>query len=470
MTIRPLRGFVKAQAKRVIKAAASRTAGSGPDMPPSRWGLQRDGSGTLTLHGTSLRDLAARHGSPLHVVDGRKLDANAADFQSPRPGGSHGCLVCYSYKTNPVPAVLQRLHAAGIGAEVISAYELWLALRLGVAADRIIYNGPAKSDESLRDAAAAGIRLVNLNSRTEIPRMAAAARAVGRRMRVGVRVSFPDGWGQQFGESVATGAAVRAFEEALAVPEFEIVALHVHRGNEIAAREDAEGFVDRVLAFTDVLASRFGLQLEIIDFGGSLACPTAPPFSPLRFRLNSAVGADLAPRSPAAVVTIRDYVAMVQERVERHYAGRAAPTIALEPGRALTANTQMLLTSVHEVRDPSDALTLAILDAGMNIASPVQGSYHQLLPVTARPGAPERAYRLAGPICTPADILYRHWRLPELVPGDLLAIMDAGAYFVPFSTSFSFPQPGIVMVDELGSRLVRRAETFEDMVVRDRVD
>ena len=468
--MRPLRQVLKAQAKRMIKAAAQRTGGGESALPPSRWSLERDASGTLRLHGQSLRDLAARYGSPLHVVDGRKLDANAADIQAPRPGGARGCLVCYSYKTNPVPAVLERLHANGIGAEVISAYELWLALRLGVPPERIIYNGPAKSDESLRDAAAAGIRLVNLNSRTEIPRVAAAARAAGRRLRVGVRVSFPDGWGQQFGESVASGAAVRAFEEALAVPDFEVVALHVHRGNEIATRTDAEGFVDRVLAFTDVLAGRFGRQLEIVDFGGSVACATSPPFSPLRFRLNSAVGADLAPRRPEEVMTIRDYATMVQERVERHYAGRPVPTIVLEPGRALTGNTQMLLTSVHEVRDPDDVLTLAILDAGMNVASPAQGSYHQLLPVTARPGARERAYRLAGPICTPADILYRHWKLPELSAGDLLAIMDSGAYFVPFSTSFSFPQPGIVMVDEHGARLVRRAETFDDMVLRDRAD
>jgi diaminopimelate decarboxylase len=465
---RPARQVVKAGVKRLIQAAAG--GGGGGGLPPALWDLERDAAGSLTLHGQSLRDLVAQFGSPLHVVNGRRLDANASAFQSARPGRAQGCLVCYSYKTNPLPAVLARLHAAGIGAEVVSAYELWLARRLGVPPERIVYNGPLKSDESLRAAAAARLFLVNLNSRTEIPRVAAAARAAGVPMRVGMRVAFPDGWGQQFGEQTATGAALRAFVEARARPELEVVALHVHRGHEIATRADAERLVGQTLDFADVLTRELKLPLEVIDLGGSLACPTVSAFSPLRFRLNSAAGVAFEPRDPAAVLTARELASLVQERFERHYAGRSAPTVVLEPGRALTGDAQLLLTAVHEVRDPGDTHTLAILDAGINVASPVQDGYHQLLPVESRPGAPTRAYRLAGPICTPADVLYRHWTLPELSAGDVLAIMDAGAYFVPFSTSFSFPRPAVVMVDERGARLVRRAETFEDLVSRDQLD
>ena len=114
----------------------------------------------------------------------------------------------------------------------------------------------------------------------------------------------------------------------------------------------------------------------------------------------------------------------------------------LEPGRALTGDTQFLLTTVVDIND--GPLPHAILDAGINVAEPVTSEYHQLISVTS-PGLPATTpYRLAGPICTPADVLYQHWRLPPLAPGHVLAIMDAGAYFVPFSTTFSFPKPAIV--------------------------
>ena len=110
-----------------------------PDLPPSTWGLDRDGAGALRLGPVALHELLARYGSPVHVVDAARLSSNAARFTSTR------CEVFYSYKTNPVPGVLRLLHAAGLGAEVVSHYELWLALRLGVRPEAIVYNDPAKT-------------------------------------------------------------------------------------------------------------------------------------------------------------------------------------------------------------------------------------------------------------------------------------------------------------------------------------
>ena len=149
--------------------------------------------------------------------------------------------------------------------------------------------------------------------------------------------------------------------------------------------------------------------------------------------------------------------------------GVPAPRVILEPGRAMTGDTQLLLTSVVDIKDDG-ALDHGVLDAGMNIAEPVPHEYHQLFSVTA-PGAPATsAYRLAGPICTPADVLYNHWRLPPLAPGHVLAIMDTGAYFVPFSTTFSFPKPALLMQDGDEVTVCRRPRTFDDMVALDDLD
>ena len=141
--------------------------------------------------------------------------------------------------------------------------------------------------------------------------------------------------------------------------------------------------------------------------------------------------------------------------------------VVLEPGRALTSSSQLLLASVVDVKDDGP-LAHAVLDAGINVAEPVRTEFHQLFSVNA-PSAPANTpYRLAGPICTPADVLYHNWRLPDLSPGHVLAVIDAGAYFVPFSTAFSFPKPAIVMEEDGRIVVCRRAETFADVVALDR--
>jgi diaminopimelate decarboxylase len=206
----------------------------------------------------------------------------------------------------------------------------------------------------------------------------------------------------------------------------------------------------------------------VLDLGGSLACPTVAPLPNRQFRLNRALGSDLLPPDPAAVLRIGDAAVLAVTQVTDHArsAGIPAPRVVLEPGRALTGDTQLLLTSVVDVKDDT-VLVHAVLDAGMNIAEPVPHEYHQLFSVTAPGAAATTAYRLAGPICTPADVPYNNWRLPPLAPGHVLAIMDTGAYFVPFSTTFSFPKPAIVVRDGDTVTVARRRETWDDMVALD---
>jgi diaminopimelate decarboxylase len=154
---------------------------------------------------------------------------------------------------------------------------------------------------------------------------------------------------------------------------------------------------------------------------------------------------------------------MAQEMVDDAFGGDADVRAVLEPGRALTGDAQLLLATVLAIHDDGP-IPHAILDAGINVAEPTSGEYHQLFH-TRTPHAPATtSYRLVGPICTPGDVLYHHWRLPDLAPGDVVAVMDSGAYFVPFSTSFSFPRPAIVVHGESGCSIARAAETFADLV------
>ncbi len=456
--------------KKIVRPVAKAALPKGRELQPEEWRLERAPDGALSLGQVELRALFEKWGSPLHVVDGERLDENAARFMARPPAAAGSCEAYYSYKTNPVPGVLRRLHERGMGAEVVSAYELWLALRLGVPPGRIVYNGPAKSPESVIEAVRREIGLLNVNSRAELALLAATARQLGKRPRIGIRVTLPGGWSGQFGEKVQTGAAMEAFREALAMPDLDVVALHCHLGGEIASLDRLDFLLSGVLAFADELRARLGLDLEILDLGGSLACPTVGPRQRRASRVAEALGLQLPPRPPEDVLGIDAYVARIRERVEGQFTakGRATPRVFLEPGRAATGNTQFLLCRVVRLREPEPSgLAWAVLDAGINVADAARSESHQVFAIAPRPGSSRRPYRLVGPTCTPGDVLYGACMLPELEEGDGLAIMDAGAYFVPYSTSFSYPQPGVILIERGRVEPIRRIERFEDIVRRD---
>jgi diaminopimelate decarboxylase len=453
------------QLKHVVKNALRRASDAhqrARPLPPSHWGLEARKDG-LWLGGVSLHALMKRWGSPLFVVDLAALKRNARRFCHHSPVVD----VFYSYKTNPVSSVLASLHDQGIGAEVISEYEFWLAQRLGVPPDRIIYNGPVKSESSVREAILRGIQLITANHAEELTTLARIATATGKRPRIGIRVASSRGWSGQFGVPIGD-SALSAFEQARALPSLDVRALHAHRGGMIRTESDLRGFVGEVLGFTELLAARLGIDLDILDLGGSLATPSVDHIRPLDYRLNRTLLRDLPAPDVSAALSIERYLTVLIDMVGQHFArtARPQPRIFIEPGRSLTGDTQFLLATVHALKQADDR-TYAILDAGINIAEPTRSEYHQLLPVTRIAEPASGVYTVVGPICTPADTLYPAVRLPALTVGDSLCIMDAGAYFVPFATSFSYPQPAIVAVENDHDVLIRQAERFDGMVARD---
>jgi diaminopimelate decarboxylase len=437
------------------------------DLDPALWNLEVGPNGTLWRDGVDLDALARSHGTPLHVVDGLALDRNAHDATAPARKGLD-VDVFFSYKTNPVPSVIARLHRGGIGAEVISEYELWLATKLDVPPERIIYNGPAKSPDSIRSAIQLGVSMINANSASELYAIADAAAGVGRPANVGVRASLGHPWGSQFGLGSDAAAFRQSVERGQSDEFVNLRALHVHRGNTIRDRDVMTTHVGAVLALCDELYAAFGWHPDVLDVGGSLACPTVAPIKRRELRLNVAIGADILPPDPDDCLSVGDAARLAVELVDAHYRRRRlrSPSLVLEPGRGLVGNTQMLLTSVVDVKRDED-VHYAVLDAGINVAEPVTSEYHQLLSVSAPTERAEQSYRLVGPICTSADTLYHSWRLPPLRPGDVLAIMDSGAYFVPFTTAFSFPRPAIVVQSGTTIETARRAESFDDLVALD---
>src|SRR6185369_8301232 len=303
-------------------------------LSPALWDLEDDLTRGLTLEGTPLRELVTRFGSPLHVVRAARLRDNARRFRSIPSGATRGCEVFYSYKTNPIPGVLKTLHEQGIGAEVISPYELWLAKELGVPAELTIYNGPAKSDDSLRDAVERGIQAINCNHREELPRVARIARQLGVRARVTLRVNNSVGWSGQFGTPIQGGRALAAYREALTMPELSVVGLHAHRGGQIRNEPELLAFVSEVLAFAEQLEGIMPSPLELLNFGGSLGLSTSEHLDDRARRRNELFHVDVPTPAAAEALTIERYLELLLGAVDQHYRrlSKPRPRVFLEPG------------------------------------------------------------------------------------------------------------------------------------------
>lgn len=465
--MRKLLSAAKTRVKRSIRPLIQNVGLPPSRLTPERWQLTENDDQGLKLRGTPLQQLVAQWGSPLHVVDAEALRSNVRSFLMPH-GKPSGCEVFYSYKTNPIPGMLRLMHDLGVGAEAISHYELWLAQRMGMPPERIVYNGPGKSTESIREAVALGLQIINLNHAEEIDRIVPIARELGKKPRVGLRVTTGDGWTSQFGTPIRDGAALAAYTKAVATGALDVVGLHAHLGGMIHTKERLLLAVNGVLDFVEDMENKLGISLEILNFGGSLATPTVQHISPLARQLNQTFHRDLPEPDADASLKIEDHVsalvACVRERYQRR--SRPVPRIFLEPGRSMTGNTQMLVASVISSKKVNDGNFL-ILDAGINLAESVRNEYHHMFPVKGWKSPKTETYTVVGPICSPGDTLYYAWRSRKLADNESVVIMDAGGYFVPFATSFSFPQPGIVVLDNGKVTQWRRPEQFDDLIAFD---
>ncbi len=458
-----LKQALKGASRQVLTKAIQPKSGLAPEL----WGLAYRNR-HLFFGQHQLSELLSTWGSPLHVIDEAKLIDNLKGFQTVPAGYDRGVDVFYSYKTNPLPWVFQVLHDHGAGAEVISEYELWLALKLGVPPHRIIYNGPAKSQASLETAIARDILSINLNHLEEVDWVAELAAKQHKVANVGIRIVAASGWTGQFGLSIETGSAMAAFKQALSLPQLNVTTLHCHRGNLIDTRETLLEHLNVLLAFVDRLYEAFGWTPKIFDIGGSLAVPTVRYLSKKEIKLATTFLVPPHPPAPESVLTPKDYAEIVVKVVRDRFRERGypQPQIVAEPGRSLTGNSQWLLASVLNLRQDRE-FDFAVLDAGINLASCVTSEYHEVFPLQQKE-APLRCHRLVGPICHMGDTLYMARYLPQLERQDAIAIMDSGAYFIADATSFSFPQPAVIAIAPTGEiKPVRQAESFEHLVSLD---
>jgi diaminopimelate decarboxylase len=434
-------------------------------LDPQLWDMDTDAAGQLWWDGCRLEELAAEYGTPLHVVSRTRLEADWHRFHDAFAARYPRVAVAYSYKTNPLPGVLRVLHTCGAAAEVISHFELWMALELGVPPARIIFNGPAKTAVALDLALRHGIKLINIDGEAEIARLEDCALSHGRRQAVGLRVITSVGWSGQFGFRLDDGSALAAFRRLRDCAHLDPCALHLHLGTDIhdvgvyfaAARE--------VFAFARQLRAELGVQIRHVDLGGGFGVPTVRPLSSLEQRYLDQ-GLPVRPPQPADLPRMEDYAAGIVKIAEEHLSigGGEPPELIFEPGRALSSSAQCLLLRVLSSKAGRGAARYAIANGGRNLCLPLAYEYHELFVANRMRDAADTRHIVCGPLCHPSDVVVAQRQLPRLVAGDLLTVMDTGAYFIPNQMNFSNPRPAVVMLANGAPQLIRQRESFQDLL------
>lgn len=400
--------------------------------------------GRLLGEGQSLEDLARRHGTPLYVYSRGLLEQAFRDYDQAFAPLPHR--VCYALKANANGTLLRVLAGLGAGADIVSGMELRAALRAGFPKERITFSGVGKTGAELQLGLEAGIAEFNCESEGEIEALSRLAVAGGRRAPIALRVN-PDIDAQshpyistglresKFGIDLA--AAEEVLERARRLAGIDVVGVQCHIGSQIRELEPLEQAARELAGLARRLQGR-GFALRHVDVGGGLGVDYDGHGAPSP--------AELAAR---VVPAVRDL---------------GLPLI-IEPGRSLVARAGLLLTRVLYVK-LNRSKRFVIVDAGMNdlLRPALYEAHHRIEPVL-----PPRAERwradVVGPVCESGDFLALDRELPALEPGDLLAVRDAGAYGWSMSSTYNLrPRAAEVLLEDGSARLIRRRETFEDLV------
>jgi diaminopimelate decarboxylase len=423
------------------------------------WGFSSNEDGALVIGGTCAEALAAQFGTPLHVVDeiGLRRRAyglrNAFETTYPGPFSAY-----YAMKSNNTPGIVRMILDEGFRPEVGTAYEWCLAQHLGVEPSRIMVNGPHKGD-LLRTAIVEGAGLIVVDGPHELDLIEKICGEFDTSARILIRVN-PNAVPKGMNRASATGS------RKLSVFGFDVASGEVTEAlKRIAGSDPLE-----ILVSIAAEAERYGLKVDTLDIGGGYGVPTSRELDTLEFLLYQGIGR--LPRSPdpnefPSILEFADQVSRTIADGCQHK-GLELPQLVVEPGRAIVSGAGVLLLGVGAVKRRDGVGTWVITDgAAGTVAFPLYYEYHEVLLCRAVHAPRTERYTLVGPVCFSADWIYRNKRMPPIKPGDVLAVCDAGAYFTVQETNFGFPRPPIVSVKEATATLLRRRETFDDMVSRD---
>ena len=396
----------------------------------------------------SIETLARKFGTPLYVYSADQILQRLQLFQQAFAGCDH--LVCYAVKANSALAILKLLADRGAGFDIVSGGELQRVLAAAPeAVDRVVFSGVGKTAAEIDMALKAGILEFNVESEAELELLAARARSLKEKARFALRVN-PDVFAathpyistglreHKFGIDIRQ--ALRIYKSALGNPWLQATGVSVHIGSQIRSADPFGAAIERVYRLVRKLHGA-GISLNSVDAGGGL-------------------GIDYHGGSFDAAAKVQEYAAAIEQSLDG-FNGK----LLVEPGRFLVAQAGALVACVLQVKR-NGKKTFVITDAAMNdlIRPALYQAHHEIVPVNRRPGKP-RTVDVVGPVCESGDFFARDRKLLPVEPGDLLALLDAGAYGMAQSSNYNTRlRPAEVLVEGAKARLIRRRETIADLL------
>ena len=396
----------------------------------------------------SLETLARKFSTPLYVYSADQISERLKLFQRALAGRDH--LVCYAVKANSALAILKLMADHGAGFDIVSGGELERVMAASPgSAGRVVFSGVGKTAAEIDLGLKAGILQFNVESEAELELLAARARKLKIQARYALRVN-PDVFAEthpyistglrehKFGIDIRQAAAI--YRKAAGNRWLQAHGVSVHIGSQIRSADPFAAAVERVSKLAQLLQNE-GIALKAIDAGGGL-------------------GIDYHGGAFDAAAKVNEYAAAL-ERALGDFDGR----LLIEPGRFLVAQAGALLARVLYVKR-NGKKTFVITDAAMNdlIRPALYQAHHEIVPVRRRAGKP-RVVDVVGPVCETGDFFARDRKLAPVEPGDLVALLDAGAYGMAQSSNYNTRmRPAEVLVERGKARLIRRRETMADLL------
>lgn len=423
--------------------------------------------GELVFDGVNLPELAARFRTPLFLVSERILQENHARFVAAFAGvPDFHCY--YSVKTNFETEVLRTLCRAGAGAEISGELDLHVALRAGFPPERIVFDGPCKSERELKLTIAHGIRLINVESVEEIHRLQALAEAAGRSIDIGVRID-PMTRRPYYDKVITTYKAKfgfhinqcrPAFEAVRQCPNLRLVGINAHIGSQILAPGLYVEALDAMFRLAADLR-RQGFPVEEINIGGGFPAQSMRYLRMTRRMRGSGLLERLKlldKRTPTIADFGRAITECYQANTRRH---GFTPRLTTEPGRSLVSNACILLGRVLRCKPNWVFTDLSINEVAENLFFT---EWRVFFPSRMTAPVVGRA-NVSGPTLSTYDVLFFQKEIPALTIDDPIAIFDIGGYSITRANQFTKPRNPVYFVDTKGLiRLIRRRETVDDVV------
>ncbi len=403
-------------------------------------------NGELHCEQVPVSQIAKEVGTPCYIYSHATLVRHFRAYDSAFRNIPH--IVAFAMKANSNLAILRLMAKEGSGVDIVSGGELFRALKAEVPPAKIVFAGVGKSAEEIRDALKADILMFNVESSAEIRAINDVAASVGKKARIALRIN-PDidpkthpyiSTGlkkSKFG--IAADRALEEFKQASSLSHIEVVGVHAHIGSQLTEVTPFVESLKKVVALIETLKAQ-GINVRYLNIGGGLGITYSEEKPPLPQELSDAI-------SP-----------LVQD---------LGLTLVMEPGRVIVGNAGILVTKALYEK-VGETKRFIIVDAAMNdlIRPSLYSAYHDIRPVSeALLQRPKHAVDVVGPVCESGDFLAKDRTLPEVRPGDLLAVMSAGAYgFVMASNYNSRPRVPEVLVKGGEVHVIRARETYDDLV------